>query len=218
MKLIDELRREHELIDRTLGSFRTYVEMLKRGEASLPDALRFVEFFEVYAGDFHHEKEESALFPALESEAMLPRRGPIETLLNDHQTIHATLAEIREVASREALDGDGLTLLATLATHYSHALWQHIDAENSVLFPESEARLLRSGVSELPMRAATAAEVAAEELGLALTTKYLPMEPDSIRGDGCIMCPTYGVTCQGIEREWWNQFEWEEMDDHIGAS
>jgi hypothetical protein len=39
--------------------------------------------------------------------------------------------------------------LESLAIAYSRALWRHIDAENTVLFPEAEARLPQTGVPEL---------------------------------------------------------------------
>jgi hypothetical protein len=32
-----------------------------------------------------------------------------------------------------------------------------------------------------------------------------------VRGDGCVICPSYGVTCEGLEREWWNAHEWDEF-------
>ena len=32
-----------------------------------------------------------------------------------------------------------------------------------------------------------------------------------LRGDGCIACPNYGTTCDGLEHEWWTDLEWEEM-------
>jgi hypothetical protein len=33
-----------------------------------------------------------------------------------------------------------------------------------------------------------------------------------------MMCPAYGPRCGGVEREWWNENEWDEFADHIGAS
>jgi hypothetical protein len=31
-----------------------------------------------------------------------------------------------------------------------------------------------------------------------------------VRGGGCVLCPSYGITCDGLEREWWTELEWEE--------
>jgi len=99
-----------------------------------------------------------------------------------------------------------------------HALWHHIDAENSVLFPECEPRLRRNGVVDLPSRGMTPDESQALEAGRALVARYPPpSDPGVMRGEGCIMCPAFGVTCRGLEREWWNEWEWDEFEDRMGG-
>ena len=40
-------------------------------------------------------------------------------------------------------------------------------------------------------------------------------EPDAPRGDGCVVCPSFTRTCRGLELEWWNEWEWEEFEDHL---
>ncbi len=52
MKLIDTLQDEHVLIDRVLGSFRTYVDGLLDGTADPDDGRRFAAFFTEFAGHF----------------------------------------------------------------------------------------------------------------------------------------------------------------------
>src|SRR5512132_110513 len=162
MQLIDDLQAEHELIDRLVGSLRSYVDLRVRGEGDRGDGARFMRFFRLFAGDFHHAKEEDTLFPALQQHLDLPASGPIAMLSDDHARLAAVLTEI------EPLIGSGLGTeedrdrLRRLAFDYSHAMWHHIDAENSVLFPESEARLKRNGVAELPSRAMTEPERAAK--------------------------------------------------------
>ena len=47
-------------------------------------------FFRVFAGAFHHEREEVVLFPALIRDAGLPAdRGPIAVILDDHRRMAA---------------------------------------------------------------------------------------------------------------------------------
>lgn len=178
MKLIDDLRREHDTIERVA---------LSAIAAAGRDVDAFRTFFETF-GAWHHAREEQILFQAL-VDADLPReRGPIAVLTQQHATMADLMREGRMV-------------------EYAHALLKHIDAENSVLFPESELRLKR----ELP--AAAAGEREAEALALAerLTTLYPPAEAvDLVRGEGCIMCDAFGDTCRGLEREWWNEWEWEQ--------
>ena len=108
--------------------------------------------------------------------------------------------------------------LQQLAVDYSHSLWKHIDAENSVLFPEGQQRLRRFHVLDLPARPMTPEEASAREAGLALVTLYPPQhDPVVHRGDGCIACPSYGTACEGLEQEWWTELEWEDMRERMGS-
>ena len=211
MRLLDELRSEHTLIDRALGSLRTWVEV--GGEAS--DGARFFRFFRRYAGDFHHAREEASLFGALHREAELPLvRGPLAVLTADHHRLGALLEELEPLLCH-AQRGERLTALATA---YSRGLWLHVDAENSVLLPESEARLRRINILELPSRAPTDEEQAALGEGQALVARYPELVDGALmRGDGCVMCPAYGTDCRGLEREWWNDSEWEEHGDRFSG-
>ena len=215
MKLIDELSAEHDLIERVAGSLRTWARRGHAGGAEAADGRRFLHFFREYAGRFHHAREEDVLFTALQERAELPGdRGPIKAILEDHRRMAGLLDRLEELADRDA-GADSAERLA-VALRYSEELWHHIDAENSVLFPESAQRLRRCGVAELDGRPPSAAEDAARADGEALVIVYPPAtEPDVMRGDGCIACPAYERSCRGLEREWWNEWEWEEFEDHL---
>jgi hypothetical protein len=53
--------------------------------------------------------------------------------------------------------------------------------------------------------------MAAREAGRALLERYPPMHDATVlRGDGCMNCPSFGTTCEGLEVEWWTDLEWEE--------
>ena len=211
MRLIDELRAEHTLIDRALGCLRHWVEV--GGDAA--DGARFYEFFRRYAGDFHHAREEDSLFVGLHREIELPlERGPMMVLKADHHRLGALLEQL-EPLLRGAQRGERLT---SLAKDYSRGLWVHIDNENSVLLPESEQRLRQHNVHELPSRAPTAEEAAALQAGQELVARYPELvDHEVMRGDGCIMCPAYNETCRGLEREWWNDSEWSEHHDRFSG-
>jgi hemerythrin-like domain-containing protein len=217
MKVIDDLRAEHELIEAVLASMRTWSE--NATPLNWNDGTKFVAFFRLYAGEFHHDREERLLFPALIEHLGVPSdRGPIGVLLDDHHRMAEMLDRI-EAAVAAGADESSVPPLRAAAKEYSHALWAHIDAENSVLFPESEDRLRRNGVSELDSREATAEELLAAEWGRMLVARYAAFDDrEAMRGDGCVMCHAYGAGCSGLEREWWNEWEWEERDEHVAAS
>lgn len=217
MLLINELTAEHRLIETVLGSLRAYAEVQAAGAADPADGTQFLHFFRLFAGDFHHGREEDVLFAALAEKAELPAdRGPIAAMVAQHAHMAGILDQLEPLLGRSDLDPAAAERLRTLAVSYSHALWHHIDAENSVLLPESETRLRRHHVLELPSRPMSTTEAEARASGERLIAKYPPVEDrDVLRGDGCVLCPAYGETCRGLEREWWNEWEWEEFEDHM---
>ena len=217
MRLIDELEAEHRLIDAAAGSLRTWVRARTAGAAPGSDGLRFVQFFRLYAGAFHHAREEDTLFVALRERADLPEEGPIAALRDDHVKNGQLVDRLEALVRLDVLDAAAARELDQVATAYSHALWHHIDAENSVLFPESAARLRKSGVLELPSRAMTADEREARDIGELLVRLYPPLDDRTIvRGDGCVCCPALLDGCAGLEHAWWGEHEWDELADHLG--
>lgn len=213
MELLTALTSEHVLIDAAAGALRTWAARHGRGEAPAADGHGFLRFFRRWANDFHHAREEHVLFEALVKEASLPRdRGPIAAIERDHRELADALAELERLLG----DGGGAAALEDVCVRYSRQLWHHIDAENTVLFPESEARLARHGVRELDGRAPTPDELAAKREGEALVARYPPLvDPEVFRGEGCVLCPAYGTRCEGLEREWWTESEWEEIHDRL---
>lgn len=213
MKLIDTLQDEHVLIDQVLGSLCTYVGRLVDGAADPDDGRRFAAFFTEFAGHFHHDREERVLFDALVTNTELPvDRGPVHALTREHAEMEGWLCEMTPFLEQGPQSGDDRARLRALATRYSHALWRHIDAENSVLYPEGVERLRRCGIRELPDRPMSETEAAAREHAAALLGRYPPLEDDTLtRGDGCFMCRAYGETCDGLEAEWWTDLEWDEF-------
>jgi len=215
MKLLDTFQAEHALIDRVLGSLRTYVGALVGGAADPDDGRRFAAFFIEFAGHFHHEREERVLFDALVRAAGLPAdRGPVHALTREHAEMAQWLRELTPLLEHAPQGDEACARLRALAKRYSQALWRHIDAENSVLYREGGERLVRCGIHELPDRPMSAAEAAARKHAAALLVRYRPLEDDDlVRGDGCFMCRAHGVTCDGLEAEWWTDLEWVEFYD-----
>jgi hemerythrin-like domain-containing protein len=213
MRLIDDLRAEHVVIERVVGALGGFVERRARGEGSAVDAEGFLRFFRLYAGAYHHAREEDTLFPALLKHLELSHRsGPVFSLTDQHRKMEATLRELAPLLAGNLRTKEEQGGLVELFARYSHALLAHIDAENSVLLPESEERLRWTGVHELDGRPPTAEELDALAEGERLAGIYPPTSDlGPVRGDGCIICPSYGTTCDGLEREWWTESEWERL-------
>lgn len=202
MQLIDELREEHRLVDRLAGSLIRLAVRAGGSEAAAADVLDFVRVLRVFVGGFHHEREETTLFAALiERAEVAGDRGPLAVLVDEHRRGAAMVDEL------EAAAGDAARA-AAVARRLAHHLWEHVDKEESVIFPEAAQRLVRGGLGRLEGRPPTADEEAARELGEELVERFPPLDdPELIRGDGCIACSAFGVTCGGIESEWWSSWE-----------
>lgn len=218
MRLLDELRGEHDRIEPVVGSLQAYARLRSLGEAGPADAAGFLAFFRLYAGRFHHAREEEILLPALIASAELAaERGPIPSLLQQHREMGELLEALAAVLPLERPRPDEAASLRELATRYAHALLRHIDAENSVLLPESEQRLKRVGVLELPDRPIAPEELAAGARASELLARYPPQHDRAlVRGEGCVVCPSFGTTCDGVEREWWTDNEWDDFFDRVG--
>jgi len=216
MQLLDELVAEHDLIEQVVGSLRAYVSARAAGTTDASAGPRFVRFLQLFAGHFHHAREEDVLFTALRERAELPEEGPLGALREDHRQTAQLLESMTPLLERAALTADDAAELERLAVRYSRILWHHIDAENSVLFPESAARLRKQGVLELPSRAMTPGEAEARALGLTLVAQYPPIvDREIVRGDGCVCCPALVGNCPGLERAWWSESEWDELEGHL---
>ena len=217
MQLLDDLRREHDLIEPMLGSLRAFVAARLEGRGDSADGARYLAFFHRFAGDFHHDKEETVLFRALVEQAELPGdRGPVAAITGEHRRMAGLLDALGGLLGSDLADAGDRTRLHALAVDYSHALWRHMDAENSVLFPEGEERLRRAHVRDLPSRPMNPAERAAFEDAPALLAAYPPLvDPQAPRGDGCVNCASFGTTCDGLEAEWWSDLEWEDHWDRM---
>ena len=209
MRFLDDLRAEHDVIERVALAFHGFAAAHDAGAADVADRAGFLRFFRAFAGRFHHAREEDVLFPALVRETEVPSaHGPIFALTQDHLAMAALL---------DAIDAAPERGFAEPVRRYVMALLHHIDAENSVLLPESALRFRRASVLELDDPPMDAEARAARDEGVALAERHdaVPV-PGLHRGDGCPACPAYGVTCEGVERTWWSELEWEDALERMG--
>jgi hemerythrin-like domain-containing protein len=202
MSLFDALADEHRLIDNFAGSLVRCAGLLERGEADGDDLRSFVAALRGFVGGFHHRREEEIVFAVLVEHAEVPaHRGPIPILIDEHREAAALVDELERSAGWV---DEAAAVARRLAAH----LWEHVDKETSVIFPEAMRRLVRGGISTLEDPPPTPDEEAARGLAEELVARFPPEEDREVmRGDGCIACSHFAVTCGGIEKEWWNDWE-----------
>ena len=140
----------------------------------------------------------------------------MRSLLDQHAAMARTLDDLGPLLSAPSPGAAERESLAELSNRYAWNLLAHIDAESSVLLPESETRLLRAGVAELASRGPDPEERAALVDSDRLASLYPPVEDAGAIREGCVICPSYGVTCEGLEREWWTDQEWDDFREREG--
>jgi hemerythrin-like domain-containing protein len=112
------------------------------GKVNLGDIEKILDFFKGFADECHHQKEEEYFFPEMEKAGIPRERGPIGVMLSEHD-----LGRKYVRGMRSALEGyrdgkpDAVKSFVGNARLYANLLRQHIQKENTILFPLADARL-----------------------------------------------------------------------------
>lgn len=156
------LRHEHEAILRMLGATEEVAGLLNRGEQVSPEILTgLLEFFQLFACQCHHDKEEELLFPLLEKRG-LPRQS-LRVMLREHDQGRWLIGELAAAtAAHEAGDEAGRPCWAVAARGYARLLREHIFKENNVLFRVADRLLNQADQEEL---AAAFEKIEEEKMG-----------------------------------------------------
>jgi hemerythrin-like domain-containing protein len=143
MKATESLRAEHAVILNMLGCLEKIVQESKlRGSLDLTSADEALDFLTTFADRCHHGKEENVLFPALAKRGLPTQVGPIAVMLADHcegRELRARMARAVEDARRSA--PKAIDEFAAASRAYVDLMRDHIDKENSVLFPMGDGML-----------------------------------------------------------------------------
>ena len=134
MKLPSQtLREEHRVILRALVLIEVAAARLSGGRG-LPDGWweELLEWLRAFADRNHHAKEEEYLFPALAQGGVPAAGGPVGVMLEEHTEGRALIRAMAEGHVDRRMEA---------ARRYVHLLRDHIDKENGVLLPLTEAVL-----------------------------------------------------------------------------
>jgi len=166
------LMEEHRVIERVVSSLETAAQRLDAGDPI--EAGFFVEaadFIKSFADGCHHKKEESVLFPAMESAGVARQGGPLAVMLAEHEEGRRLTRAIRAAAEEMATGRpEWKTAVVQNALGYVALLRQHIAKENGVLFPMADRVIAvdaQEGLAEAFDR------IEHEEAGIGMHEKYL---------------------------------------------
>ena len=157
MKSVERLVTEHDLIERGLSLLEDAIIKIEDGQ-TVPDGFSawVVRFFQQFADEFHHAKEEDVFFPVLKERGVLEQGGPIGVMLYEHGLSRDCVSRMREASQTNPFDS---RKFVEAAKQYVPLLHEHIFKENNVLFR----------VAERVMSAADDADV---------TSKFLQVEQE----------------------------------------
>jgi hemerythrin-like domain-containing protein len=111
-----------------------------------------IDFIRTYADRFHHAKEEDVLFNALIDNGMPKENSPVAAMLLEHDQGRGYVRSM-EAAVQEAQAGriDACRVIAANALAYAALLRDHIDKEDTILYPLAERVIpetMRAGIQE----------------------------------------------------------------------
>lgn len=148
---VEILKNEHRIIEQVLRSLNGMCCQLESGTAVPPETLlQVVDFIRKFTDEFHHEKEETYLFPLLAKHGIPTANGPIGCMLHEHEVGRGCVAEMARAAEAyrkgEAQAG---RQFADVARQYLNLLVFHIQKEDQVLFQMAENVLDRQEAAAL---------------------------------------------------------------------
>lgn len=151
MKATDQLKAEHEGIGIMLRVVNTICSKLE-SDRYFDDGQfsRIIEFFRVFVDRCHHGKEEDVLFPAMKEAGIPDKGGPIGQMLVEHEQGRTHVRNMGESLKR--YQPGSIETGSEICSHaraYTALMTQHIDKENTVLFPLADRVLPAERQSEL---------------------------------------------------------------------
>ena len=156
---------EHQLILRMIALLEKSVALAEEGRFSdwnffLDGGLPFIR---QYADRFHHAKEEDVLFKALVANGMPEQNSPVAAMLMEHDHGRAFVRGMEGAAQRLLAGVNAVGELAENARGYCALLRDHIEKEDSILYPLAE-RVLPETVRAAMITAYAEAEAASPGL------------------------------------------------------
>ena len=132
--------KEHQLILRMIALLEKNVELMEQGRfRNWQFFLDAVDFIRNYADRFHHAKEEDVLFVELINNGMPEKQSPIEAMHIEHEQGRSFVRNMADAAGKALAGETGqIAIIAENANGYIDLLREHIDKEDTVLYPLAE--------------------------------------------------------------------------------
>ena len=140
---VDRLFDEHPVIMRVVDALSAFVDALDTdAQEDRKQLAQILAFFREYTELFHHEKEESILWPALVHAGLRWDHGVIAELRRDHEAERTMLQSLRH-SSLQSSEWSTVNKqrVIDVCRRFVDFMRQHIMQENESLRPLVEAKL-----------------------------------------------------------------------------
>jgi len=160
---------EHRIIERVLSALEELTKLPITG--SVDRWQKALEFFRHFVDQCHHFKEETVLFPAMETHGIPNENGPIGMMLAEHEEgrAHVKLmsAAVEQFAAGSTASAESLL---SHARAYLVLLREHIQKEDDILFRMADEAIPQDEQRQLLRRFE---EHEAEAMGAGAHERYL---------------------------------------------
>ncbi len=133
----DSLEQEHRTIEKILRVIGVLADELAENRYIDSDILRdLCQFLRIYGNQCHHGKEESYLFPMLESHGVPEEGCPLGALRHEHERSRALTQELAQASAEYAANPHaGRSALSEVFRNLVQFYPAHIWKEEYLLFP-----------------------------------------------------------------------------------
>ena len=143
MKPTEILSGEHRIIEQVLDCLEKMAQKCEaEGRLDKTSAEQAVDFFRNFADRWHHGKEETYLFPAMEAKGFPRDGGPTGVILEEHEQgrahVRGMAAAIEGAAAGKS---EAVAEFVTHAQGYLDLLREHIEKEDYCLFELADQAL-----------------------------------------------------------------------------
>ena len=151
MRPTDILMQEHRVIEQVLACLEKMADRCAAGQdLDVPSAEQALDFFRTFADRCHHGKEESILFPLMESRGFSRDQGPTGVMLHEHEEGRRFVRAMADALSRSTLDaGAARHAFIDPARAFVALLREHIHKEDHCLFPMANQALTEPDQQQL---------------------------------------------------------------------
>jgi hemerythrin-like domain-containing protein len=136
------LKHEHRVIEQAMRALDGMCIRMKAGvSVSYEDLTKLLDFIHNFADCFHHKKEETLLFPALERLGLREESGSLAFLRDEHEAERRMLDELKWAIEDYRHNPVAGEKFITVALEFKDHLIGHMQQEDAVLFDLAEEML-----------------------------------------------------------------------------